>query len=465
MRRFIFVLVVLIVGTMGMPAFGSELEELKAVVRQLQQRIEQLENRLKTEPPKAGQTLTAAPAPVATAPSGPVAAAPKAVTEGSLPGSWLIPGTDTSLKIYGNLRVDTTFDIKGRNNDILNNDWSSAVFAQPFDRNGANRPRENQFYATARASRLGFITSTPTPFGPLDVRLEADFNAPNDYMGELASNGSLFRLRHAYGQWGNLLVGQTWSNFIDFRSVPETVDFNPPGNTTLIRQTQVRYTQPLGGSSLALSLENPESLSQLPPSQQLSNSGRNDFDRVPDLIANWTWNGEKAHLAARAVTMEYRNDFHSQRGYGLALGGSAKLGPGTLVTGIQGGEGIGRYMFNSLMQGATETGSDLRLWKAMGWHLGYTYPWTSKLRSNLIFSQTLFGEDSTANAYQRNAWLGKADEFIPNERVNQAFANLFWNVAKNVEIGLEYAYGRRLTFGGEEGTQHRINAMLMVNMP
>ena len=52
MRRRIFVLALMIVVAMSMPAFASELDELKAVVRQLQQRIEQLENQQKMQAAK-----------------------------------------------------------------------------------------------------------------------------------------------------------------------------------------------------------------------------------------------------------------------------------------------------------------------------------------------------------------------------------------------------------------------------
>jgi len=447
MRRQIIMFVLMMTVTMSIPAFGSELDELKAAVRQLQQRIEQLENQQKMQAAK----------------SPPVAEPAKPVLAGSVPGSFLIPGTDTSLKIYGNVRVDGTYDFATRNNDIRNNDWASVVFAQPLDTSSANQQRKGQFYGTARASRIGFMTSTPSALGELEVKVEGDFNAPNDYMGEFGSNGTQFRLRHAYGRLGNFLVGQTWSNFIDLRSYPDTVDFNPTGDVTLIRQTQLRYTLPLGKSSLAFSVENPESLTSLPPLQTLSNGttppNRNDFDRVPDVMVNWSLHGEKAHISARAVTMEYRNDLHSKRGYALALSGSSKVGTGTLVAGVQGGDGIGRYMFNAILQGATETGSDLRLWNAVGWHAGYTLPWTSTLRSNIIASQTYFSADDSANNYAR-FWLGKYDEFVPNKRIDQGSINLFWLIQKNVEAGIEYSWGRRTTFGDEEGIQQRINTMM-----
>jgi hypothetical protein len=454
MRRWILFLAVMILGAMSMPAFGSELDELKAAVRQLQLRIEQLENQQKVQ--------AAAKPPQAAEPAKPVMA-------GAVPGSFLIPGTNTSLKIYGNARVDATYDFATRSNDINNNDWSSAVFAQPLDTNSANLQRKGQFYATARASRLGILTSTASALGELEVKVEGDFNAPNDYMSELGSNGTQFRLRHAYGRLGNFLVGQTWSNFIDLRSYPETVDFNPTGDVPLIRQTQLRYTLPVGKSTLAFSVENPESLSSLPPYQDRSNGKRNDFDRMPDVAVNWSLHGEKAHVSARAVTMEYNNDLHSKRGYALGLSGSSSLGAGTLVAGVQGGQGIGRYMFNSVLQGAVDTGTDLRLWNAMGWHIGYTLPWSSTLRSNIIASQTYFGTDDTANTFVRSrslgpvGWSGIADEFVPNKRIDQAGINLLWGVTKNVEAGIEYFWGRRITFANEEGIQHRINTMIQYN--
>jgi hypothetical protein len=448
MRYRIFLLALMIAGAMSMPAFAGELDELKAMVLQLQQRIEQLEKQQKMQAAKPQTAEAAKPSQAAES--------AKPVLAGSMPGSFIIPGTDTSLQIYGNVRVDATYDFGSRSNDIKSNDWASAVFAQPLETNSANPLRKEQFYATARASRLGIVTSTPSKWGDLEVKLEADFNAPNDYMGELGSNGTQFRLRHAYGRWGNFLVGQTWSNFIDLRSYPDTVDFNPTGDVTLIRQTQLRYTLPLGSSSLAFSVENPESLSSIAGVAK-------DFDRMPDFVVNWSLHGKKAHVSARAVTMEYHNDFRTKRGYALALSGSAGLGPGTLVAGIQGGDGIGRYMFNSILQGATDTNTDLRLWRALGWHVAFTWPWSSALRSNLIVSQTYFDSDDVSNTFLRGNFLRGVDELVPNKRIDQAGVNLLWSITKNVEAGIEYSWGRRTTFNDEEGIQHRINTMIQYN--
>lgn len=418
------------------PVVAGEVDELKAMVKQLQQRLEQLETRETSK-------VSAAPA-----------SAANVVMAGDLPGSIKVPGTDTSLKIYGFAQLDVTHDFKGRSSDINNWDWASAIFVQPFDNRSTGKSSKGQTYATARTSRIGFQTATPTASGVLTTKVEGDFNAPNQFQGELLTNSTTFRMRHAYGELGNFLVGQTWSNFSDLGSFPDTVDFNPPGTTTLLRQPQIRYSMPIGSSKLALSVENSQSLS-LP-----TKSGSADFDRTPDLVANWTIAGDRGHLSMRAVSLEYRNDDHSKRGYGLGLSGSVKFGNDTLVAGVQGGEGIGRYMLNSAVQGGIDNGNEIRLWKAAGWHLGYTHAWNTKFRSNLIVSQTTFGKDDSANKAQRA--LGSEDLY-PNRKVDQAYVNTFWAVEKNMELGLEYAWGKRTTFNDEVGTQNRVNATVHYN--
>lgn len=42
--------------------------------------------------------------------------------------------------------------------------------------------------------------------------------------------------------------------------------------------------------------------------------------------------------------------------------------------------------------------------------------------------------------------------------------NTFWTIANNVEFGVEYRYGKRITFTPDEGTQHRLNASFHVNL-
>lgn len=404
--------------------------------------------------------------PAASAPLAPVQPTPAPaggagtpIVAGELPGSFKIPGTETSLKIYGHVHIDATFDIKGRVQDYDNNDWASIPFVQPLDNSedpGARK--EGQFFLTARTSRFGLTTSTPTRLGKLVSKIEADFNGPNSYQSELVTNSTVFRLRHAYGELGGLLVGQTWSNFTDLDSYPDTVDFNPPGDSVSIRQAMIRYTLPIGRASLSLAVENSRSLTLNANPGPTVDTDRKWY-QVPDVTLNfvlpWSW----GHISARGVTLQYKVlDRDVKQAWGAALSGSLKPFGDTLVWGVQGGDGIGRYTFNTLLQGGFDTGSEIRLWKSYGYHAGFTHKWSPSFRSNIIWSQTFVERDDPT--------LKTLDAPISlfNKRVDQGFVNTFWSFAENCEFGIEYAYGQRRTFDDHKGTQHRINATFHYNL-
>jgi hypothetical protein len=76
--------------------------------------------------------------------------------------------------------------------------------------------------------------------------------------GDFAGDGRLFRLRHAYGQWKSLVIGQTWSTFADPEAEPDGIDSEGLNAIALFRQPLVRFTKPLGARfSLATAVENP----------------------------------------------------------------------------------------------------------------------------------------------------------------------------------------------------------------
>src|SRR5206468_5957250 len=70
------------------------------------------------------------------------------------------------------------------------------------------------------------------------------------------SNATTPRLRHAYAQVANFLVGQSFSNFMDPDAGPDTLDFQGPNSQVSIRNPQLRYSIPLAEkTSLAFSVE------------------------------------------------------------------------------------------------------------------------------------------------------------------------------------------------------------------
>jgi hypothetical protein len=416
----------------------------------------------------------------------------KAKAAEAKPGVFTIPGTDTTLELNGFIETDIVYDFDSADDDIRGSDWASFASFQPLDR---GETRKARLYYTARTSRVGFTTNTPTGVGPVTVRVEGDFNSPSafNYSTEATTNGTNFRIRHAYGEVAGLLIGQTWSNFMDLGSLGDTVDFNPHGAHALLRQPMIRYALKLGPTTLSASLENPQSVVVNSQVAQSYTIGR-EFDRVPEVTASFTFPFSFGHLNARGVVLEYGGDTTTsggetvtdrRLGWGAGVSGSLKLGPANLVWSVQGGDGIGKYLFQSLFQGAAFVNDEIELWRTIAYHAGLTWTWSPRLRSNVVWTQTFF---------QPNTALARASALSPfglgaaNRRVEALFVNTFFSPFKSFELGVEYSFARRQVFAqaldavadvadasradadpandlapverdNNTGTQHRVNAL------
>lgn len=393
--------------------------------------------------------------------------APLAAAADDAPGTFKIPGTDTTLKLYGYVQLDATVDFGPRIGDIEGNDWATFLPAVPRDGSGVDQHKKPQVYLTARTSRFGIQTGTPTKLGNVGVRLEADFNGPNPDQSETFTNSTVFRLRHAYGTVGGLLIGQTWSTFLDLNAAPDTVDFNGPGTLALVRNPMVRYAyQAQNGLGIALAVENARG----------AQFGGSKFQSLPDFHANVGYSGKWGTVSLRGVTQYYRIDLGnadpaSKFSVAGAISGSFKLAGDTIVAQFAGGPGIGRYMLNAAGVTANLDPNDpsnlggnpgafllvnnaLVLPTVYGGHLGYTHVWNPEFRSNLIGAAT-FVDDPNYNALNAG---------IIEKQMLQGFANTFWTFAKNAELGVEFAYGEWKSFGPEvKGHQYRVNTSFHYN--
>jgi hypothetical protein len=381
------------------------------------------------------------------------------------PGTFKVPGTDSTIKFYGYVKLDATVDFSGRPTDIENWDWATILPGVPADDSSAGK-RKPQTYLTARTSRFGIQTSTPSKYGNIGVKLEGDFNGPNGFQSENYTNSVLFRLRQAYGTMGGLLIGQTWTTFLDMGAYPDVVDFNGPGSIALVRNPMVRYTFGLAdGMNLAVAVENTRG-------QQYGPDDR--FQQIPDLHANFTYNAKWGHLSLRAVGQDYVRQVgapgaetnKSKFALSGAASGSVKFGGDTLVAQFAGGPSIGRYLFNTLgnefVTGDThgfvtvDANGNIQTWTAYAYHVGFTHVWNNTLRSNLVWSQT-FIQDPKID--------GVAAAAPTQKDFSQAFVNTFFTLTKTVEFGVEYEYGQWKSFGPVEvkGTQNRITGTFHYN--
>ncbi len=257
---------------MGLPAASAdELADLRANQELLQRRIEQLAQAAQGRPGVPGAY-------------GAEAHPGEMATQGSFPRSFLIPGTDTSIRVGGfidetldyyfvgaqpNGNQTTTIGVTGQLESApLNTHAFTSVPGFPTPGNlvpqsTASSRGNGNFSQSPRETRLNVETRTPTAWGESRTFIEFDFAGSGSFSSNnltTVSDSLIPRLRYAYGTLGGFLAGQANSNFSDPDANPETLDFGgPAGFAGVTRIPQVRYTlNGPWGSAWSVSAETPE---------------------------------------------------------------------------------------------------------------------------------------------------------------------------------------------------------------
>ncbi|TPG56957.1 hypothetical protein EAH89_12910 [Roseomonas nepalensis] len=500
------------------PAAAQTVGELRAQLNALQRRIDQLEaaqrraeQRPSPRPAAAGDAREAprgtaaaarpAPAPPAgidtspgnslsrETPTGgppqvtsaiPVQAQrddPSTPWRGSFPGSFRVPGTDTSVRLYGFAKLNMSGDIGPRNR-------SDAISGQsiPLDRGAAGARTGGDFQASARRSRLGIETRTPFEgFGEVRTQVEFDFAGQNvDLTTQGTSNAYTPRLRQAFaefgefneGGWGTVLVGQSNTLFGDATLLPLQWlnDWTPLG-TSNVRQAQIRYSRRLeGGVTIKAALENSYSdITATAGSSFPDANGGAGFgvNQVPDLTAQAIVEGGWGFAALRGVLRQVRVDNRgaaspaarytdSALGFGIGATGALNLLEKRLILAgsVQYGEGLGRYLDSSAagfgavsnfgLSAAAGGGRDIDTVGVVAGLVGAQYHFTPSLRSNVSLHGVRLSYPDYVRAFAgcAGAGAGAACDAV-NEQIWAGAVNLIWSPVKPIDLGLEYIHTER----------------------
>ena len=402
-------------------------------------------------------------------------------------GQFKVPGTDTHLRIYGYVKLDAIYDAGAPSGD------SSVIPALALRNFELNANRTGQMRLHARQSRFGFETNTPSQHGHIKTVIEGDFFGTNNFVATTgpASSGAAtpqinrststqtgaynFRLRHAYAEVGPWLFGQYFSVFSDYSTLGETVEFNGPTGSNLIRQPQIRYTKKVDDHlTIAAGLEAGNSdyydQSGLQKGEVVDGIG-DGYSGLPDLTFSAKYAGYKDQwsFSVRGMARQIRvrivsntpaengGAFHKKKmGYGL--GASFKLfthGKNNLFSQVNFGDGIGRYIFDLSGMGASINTSLQRMETVfgLGWLIGYQHFWTEKLRSSFIWSTS--GVKQTDLHTPVNTQNNTLSSNTINRRLKAGFMNIIYSPRPNIDLGAEFAYFRRETIAGLKGVAKR----------
>ena len=235
------------------PASADELADLRANQELLQKRIDQLSQAPPQAAPQAAPYVPGFGPETQKTPTGIPAVG------GSFPRSFLIPGTDTSLRIGGFANASALWYIKGAapdgqldgqgsNNTTFTDGQGGTGNLSGFPLNNSTaRDRSHAFIISGKQTRFLVDARTPTAWGQAKAYIEFDFSYNNTNIiqtnAESVASSWLPRLRKAYATLGGLLAGQETGILHDPDADPELVDFG--GEATgggRARAPQVKYT-------------------------------------------------------------------------------------------------------------------------------------------------------------------------------------------------------------------------------
>jgi outer membrane DcaP-like protein len=352
--------------------------------------------------------------------------------KGEFPGSFLVGESQRiSLGFFGFVKPIGFFDTNFENGSLTLD--PSQLGVDRLDERG-------EFRMDATLSRFGIDGRASLPGGKLRGYIEFDFTG--------ASN---INLRHAYLAYdtpnSQFLVGQTWSNFMDIRAIPQTVSGTVSGLNSL-RQAQVSWSQNFGkGFHYAVAVEDPVS-------SDISLTDEVDFAlaHVPDVVGQFGYIREGvahvqvAGLVRRHEVFNINGTSDSATGWGVNLTGNIRsIGEDSIILGSAYGEGMARYMvgLDPFAGGYVDAQNRLRLRKTYGAYGAYQRIWTDKLRMNIYggFAHAVPGLDQTPGTFKTSMLVS---------------GNFLYHIMPYLTFGLEYTYAKRTNLSAPSKDNNRI---------
>ena len=349
-------------------------------------------------------------------------------------GFFQLPGTQTILRIGGYFKTDFIRDLKqpGTTDAFVPSSFPVPQVSGVYNSTTSIRP-----------TRLSLDFRIPNT-GAGDVR----FYVEGDFFG---TNSTTPRLRHAYAQVANFLIGQTFSNFMDPDASPDTLDFQGPNGIVNLRNPQFRYGIALTPST-ALYFSVEKASSDVTFSTQQFNVQPNN--PAPDGVVRLRQEFERGHFQVATIfrdiaAFDSNGKTGSVFGWGVNTSLAVRtLGKDNVVFAVAVGHGVSRYIQDTSGLGidaevASSINPHLVATPAVGVDGAYQHYWLNKLRSSAVYSYAAVNNTERAlpTTYNHAAYTG---------------ANLIWNPIGSLNVGGEFLYGWKMLQSGQKANDPRI---------
>ena len=300
------------------------------------------------------------------------------------------------------------------------------------------------YYASLGQTRLGFeVTRRTKKRGDVFIRIEADFAGLSNH----------FRLRHAYGQFKHLIVGQTWSLFSNVSYQPATVSFDGVAGSVSLRTPQIRFFGDISSKfkwAAAIEYSLPDFI--IPDSIQASL-----LQVIPDFTGKISLNtkvftGSIAGIITTISGRDTTDKISYGFGYGASLSGEFSIKKkNKIFFSITSGKSISHYVgaLGGKRQDAAYDPIDQKfvMLPSTSGFIGY--------KRDII--KNLFANVSGGFVAISNEDFQADDEFSYGYNV---LINVFWEPVEGARLGVEYANGQRFDKGGESGMANKLSLLL-----
>jgi hypothetical protein len=353
------------------------------------------------------------------------------------------PAPEGTFQLYGYAMLDS-----GYNFGQIDPNWFDVMRPTKLPAfNNEFGPSGSTFFGV-RQTRFGVKTSYPTGIGDLKTIFEFEMFGTGVDQGQ-----TTFRLRHAWGELGQIGAGQTWSPFMDPDVFPNSLEYWGPNGMVFFRNIQARWTPwRKGDSDFIIAAERPGASADGGVYQgRIELAGVTPQFTLPDISAQGRYAGKKGHVQVAGMFRKIswadlnatptRNIHGTVYGWGINTSGNLKFDKAD--TGrfqVVYGHGIENYMNDAPV--------DVGIKNNFG---NPTNPVTGEPLP--VLGIVAFDDHNWSDHF--SSTIGYSFENISNtaQQVGSAFhqgdyalTNLLYYPTKNVMMGGEFQFGRRVNF-------------------
>ncbi|MBP3287861.1 MAG: hypothetical protein J6L79_01345 [Muribaculaceae bacterium] len=315
--------------------------------------------------------------------------------------------------------------------------------------------------------------------GFLDMQVVGFANTPNQITGyvKAGTNGidSKLVLQRAYLSWRNFTAGMKLTLFQDgYACQPPTIDPEGPSGCVSTVAYEIGYTsKSYNGFRFAAAVDMPSYYTsngyyrgkdhpKFDGQQVLNDNAEEMFPDIPAWVEySWSqWN--RVRLSGLLRHYAYRDLVAGKRrgvmGWGAMLSGNIQpVKPVIFYYQFAYGKGIGAYLQDIAGKPISfvpddETPGKMKASPMMGANIGVSINPTSKLQFNAMFSES--------RIWDVRDYCNALPESQNYKYALYGAVNCFYNITSYLQVGIEYLYGRRVTWNKGGANDSRIQTQL-----